>query len=197
MSGNVSFHAKVLIPPGKRSFLERVELQGNFGIDAGTFSKSSTQQGVNHLSEGASSDDNSRKIPEHSDAETVLSDLKGHVLLRDGTARFSDLSFTVPGALAQMDGTYNLITEEINLHGILKTDSAPSNTTQGVKSVLMKVLDPFFKKKRAGYTMPVKITGTYEHPNFGLDLGRSSDKPARKQKDEEERASQLLEGAKH
>jgi len=194
MAGNVSFHAKVLIPPGKRSFLERVELQGNFGIDAGSFSKSSTQQGVNHLSEGASSDESNRKIREQGDPETVLSDLKGHVLLRGGTARFSNLSFTVPGALAQMDGTYNLITEEINLHGILKTDSAPSNTTQGVKSLLMKVLDPFFKKKRAGYSMPVKITGTYEHPNFGLDLGG---KPARQQKEEEKRASQLLQGAKH
>jgi AsmA-like C-terminal region len=197
MSGNVSFHAKVLIPPGERAFLERVELQGNFGIDAGTFSKSSTQEGVNHLSEGASGDDNSRKaVREQSDPETVLSDLKGHVLLRDGTARFSNLSFTVPGALAQMYGTYNLITEEIDLHGMLRTDSAPSNTTQGIKSLLMKVLDPFFKKKRAGYAMPIKITGTYEHPIFGLDLGRSGDSPARKEK-EQERASQLLEGAKH
>src|SRR5712692_10271227 len=37
MSGTVSFHAKVSIPPGKRAFLEKVELQGDFGIDAGSF----------------------------------------------------------------------------------------------------------------------------------------------------------------
>src|SRR6185503_2175443 len=82
----------------------------------------------------------------------------------------SSLSFSVPGA-----GTYNLITEKIDLHGTLKTDSAPSNTARGVKSLLMKALNPFFKKKRAGYAMPVKITGTYEHPIFGLDLGRKDD----------------------
>ncbi len=29
--------------------------------------------------------------------------------------------------------------------------------------MMLKVLDPFFKKKHAGYVMPVKITGTYEH----------------------------------
>jgi len=42
-----------------------------------------------------------------------------------GTARFSNLSFSVPGALAQMQGTYNLITEKIDLHGTLKTESEP------------------------------------------------------------------------
>ena len=89
---------------------------------------------------------------------------------------------------------YNLITERIDLHGMLKTDSAPSNMTQGVKSLLMKALDPFFKKKRVGYAMPVKVTGTYEHPIFGLDLGRKRDKRGEK---EQARASQLPEGSKH
>ena len=35
---------------------------------------------------------------------------------------------------------------------------------------MLKVLDPFFKKKRVGYVAPIKIGGTYEHPSFGLDL---------------------------
>jgi len=195
MSGTVSFHAKVSIPPGKREFLEKVELQGDFGIDAGSFTKFETQEGVNHLSQGARSDENAHKTEqEQNDPETVLSDLKGHVLLKDGTASFSNLSFSVPGAVAQMQGTYNLITEKINLHGTLKTDSAPSNTKQGMKGLLLKVLDPFFKRKRAGYAMPVKITGTYEHPSFRLDLGDRDDKAAR---EETARASQLLKGAKH
>ena len=53
MSGIISFHAKVSIPPGSRPFLQKVELQGDFGINAGTFSNSNTQEGVNHMSEGA------------------------------------------------------------------------------------------------------------------------------------------------
>ena len=126
--------------------------------------------------------------------ETVLSDLAGHVLLRGGVAQFSNLSFNVPGALAQMHGTYNLITEKIDLRGTLKTDSAPSNTTQGIKSLLMKALDPFFRKKRVGYQMPIKITGTYEHPSFGLDLAGTDEKTARK---DTAHASQLLKDPKH
>jgi hypothetical protein len=53
MSGTVSFQAKVSIPPGTRPFLEKVGLQGDFGIAAGSFTKSDTQEGVNNLIEGA------------------------------------------------------------------------------------------------------------------------------------------------
>jgi hypothetical protein len=34
-----------------------------------------------------------------------FSDLKGHVLLKGGTATLTDLSFRIPGAFAQMYGT--------------------------------------------------------------------------------------------
>jgi hypothetical protein len=82
MSGRVSFYAKVSIPPGERRFLEKVELQGDFGIDAGSFSKSATQQGVNHLSEGALGErdshkaekDNDKKDDNQDDEATALSD---------------------------------------------------------------------------------------------------------------------------
>ena len=190
MSGIVGFHAKVRIPPGKRPFLAKVELQGDFGIDAGSFTKSNTQEGMNRLSEGALGEEDQHKTEKaQDDPDRVLSDLKGHVLLENGTARFSNLSFSVPGALAQMQGTFNLITETIDLHGTLKTDSEPSGTTRGTKALLLKILDPFFKKKPAGYVMPVKITGTYKHPSFGLDLSDRDDKKVHKQN---ARASRFL-----
>ena len=113
--------------------------------------------------------------------ETVLSALKGHVVLKNGTAHFSNLGFSVPGAYAQFNGTYNLVSEQIDLHGTLTTDSRLSNTTHGAKALMLKVLDPFFKKRhQTGYVAPVKITGTYTHPAFGLDLGdRETHKPAK------------------
>ncbi len=169
MSGIVSFTASVSLPPGTRPFLKKVQLRGDFGIDAGKFAQSDTQAGVNNLSEGA----RGGKIPAEKDqgeSETVLSDLKGHVLLQDGTARFSNLSFGVPGALARMQGTYDLITEKIDLRGTLITDSELSNTTHGFKAAILKVLDPLFKNKRGNYATPVRITGTYDHPKYGLDL---------------------------
>ncbi len=190
MSGTVSFHAQVSIPPGKRPFLKKVGLQGDFGIDAGSFTKFETQQGVNKLSEGARGEEDHHE-PDKSEpeAETVLSGMKGHVVLKDGTARFSKLSFNVPGALAQLQGTYNLISQQIDLRGTLKTDSEPSKTTHGAKAFILKLLDPWFKKKHAGYLMPVKITGTYSHPSFGLDLHDRDNKRSENDKDEASQSS--------
>ena len=164
MSGSVTLQARTEIPPGERPFLEKVKLRGGFGVGAGSFSKLQTQESVNKLSAGAGGEKDA------SDPETVLTDLTGQVVLEDGTATFSDLSFGVPGAASSVHGTYNLISHKIDLHGQLHVDTKISNTTSGAKAILLKMMDPFFKKKRKGEVLPVRISGTYEHPSFGLDL---------------------------
>jgi hypothetical protein len=164
MSGSVRFEGRAEIPPGKQRFLEKMKLLGGFGIEGGTFAKPSTQEGVDKLSAGA------RGEKDPADPETVLTDLKGQVNLVAGTARFSDLSFGVPGAAARMKGTYNLISHNVDLRGQLEVDSKISNTTSGPKAFLLKIMEPFFKKKRKGEMVPVRISGTFEHPTFGLDL---------------------------
>jgi len=164
MSGSVMYQARAEIPPGKEPFLEKVKLRGGFGIEAGSFAKPSTQEGVNKLSAGALGEKDT------SDPETVLTDLTGKVVLENGTATFSDLSFGVPGAAARLHGTYNLINHKVDLRGQMQVDTKISNTTSGAKAFLLKVVDPFFKKRRKGEILPVRISGTYEHPSFGLDL---------------------------
>jgi len=49
-------------------------------------------------------------------------------------------------------------------------DSKISNTTHGVKAFLLKMMDPFFKKRKKSEILPVRISGTYEHPSFGLSI---------------------------
>jgi hypothetical protein len=171
MTGAVSFRAKVVLPPGDESFLTKVWLQGDFGIDDGSFTNSTTRRGVFDLSRGASGKKKQDSNEDATDPESVLSDLKGHVVVKDGTAKFSDLSFSVPGAVARINGTYNLVSEKIDLRGTLTTKEEVSKTTHGVKALFLKLLDPFLKNKSAGYTTPVKISGTYDHPAFGLDIG--------------------------
>jgi len=164
MSGIVTLHAKVEIPPGKRRFLEKIIVHGNFGVGAGEFSNPATQESVNKLSAGARGE-------EHPvDPETVLTDLTGQVVMENGIANLSDLSFGVPGASSRMGGTYNLIDHKIDLRGQMQVDSKLSNSTSGVKSLLLKVMHPFFKKRNKAELLPVRISGTYEKPSFGLDL---------------------------
>jgi hypothetical protein len=85
------------------------------------------------------------------------------------------LSFGVPGASARLHGTYNVIDHRIDLHGQMQVDTQISKTTTGMKSLLLKVMDPFFKKRRRGEVVPVHIGGTYEHPQYGLDLDDRKD----------------------
>ena len=164
MSGSVSLQARVEIPSGNEEFLKKIKLSGTFGIDSGSFSKPSTQKGVNKLSAGA------RGEKDPADPETVLTDLTGRLELQDGISRFSDLSFGVPGANARMHGTYNVIDHKVDLRGQMQVESKISNTTSGAKSFFLKMMEPFFKKKKKGEIVPVRISGTYEHPSFGLSL---------------------------
>jgi hypothetical protein len=143
--------------------LKKLRIQGKFGIDAGEFSSSKTQEGVNKLSAGARGE-------KMEDAETVLTDLKGQVTLQSGVSTFSGLSFAVPGAKARMYGTYNLLNQKIDLHGRLWVDTEISKTETGIKAQLLKAMNPFFKKKKKGEVVPVHIGGTYDHPEFGLDV---------------------------
>lgn len=166
MSGTTAMKAQVEIPPGTDSFLKRVKLRGTFGVDQGKFTKSVTQTDVDKLSAGA-------RGKKKDDAPNVLTDLSGNVTLDKGTATFTDLRFAVPGVKARLHGTYSIINYRIDLHGPMRVDTKISHTTSGMKSFLLKLLDPIFKKKRKGEVVPVHIGGTYEHPQFGLDLGNN------------------------
>jgi hypothetical protein len=164
LTGAMNFTAQVQVPPGKRGFIERVNLQGDFGIDAASFIRPATQEQVDSLSQVAQGE------KENDDPASVIENLKGRVVLKDAIATFSDLSFSVPGAIAHVHGTYGLLTEQINLHGSLQVDNKLSKGSKGMKSFLLKFVEPFLKQKKAGEIVPIKIGGTFDHPSYGLDL---------------------------
>jgi hypothetical protein len=167
MSGALSLQAKVSIPPDEDAFEEKVELDGQFGIDQGSFSKEKTQQDVDALSAGA-------RGQNKEDPETVLTNLTGQVKLHRGVAYFSHLSFGIPGAKARMHGTYNILNYKVDLHGRMQVDTKISKTSSGVKALLLKIMDPIFKKRKKGEVVPIHIQGTYQKPQFGLDLTNNS-----------------------
>jgi hypothetical protein len=165
MAGPMNFRAHVVLFQGDRPFLKRVSLVGDFSIARGRFTKAETQQNVNQLSE------NSRGMKNNKgDSPMVESNLKGHVNLSEGVAKFSSLFFDIPGASAQMKGTFDVSSKKVDFHGTLKTDAELSKETHGIKALLLKPLDPIFKRKHHGAVVPVEMTGTYSQPHFGLEV---------------------------
>jgi hypothetical protein len=164
MEGATNFHAHVVWPSGHQPFLKRVVLQGDFEIEHAQWTNPERQMSMNTLSKKASG---KKKDP---DTPTVAADIKGSVVLSNEIAKFQDISFKVPGAEAIMHGTYNLEDTKIDFHGDLKTEASLSDDSSGVKAVLLKPLDPLFKKKSAGAVVPVEMTGTYHDPHFGVTL---------------------------
>ena len=168
LSGMISLRAHVEIPPEGRPFLQELILKGDFGIEGGHFTKTETQSKIASLSERAQG-----KKPDEDDADpaSVISNLDGHVNLKNGVAALRQISFEVPGAEAHMHGTFNLLNDKIDFHGTLKTDSEFSKMSGGgIKSIFLKPFDAIFKKKPKGAEIPVKMTGTYHHPEYGLEL---------------------------
>ncbi len=176
MTGDIVFRAKVTVPPEQRPFLDRLRLQGDFGIVGGQYTNFQTQKDVDFLSarargEADKVEDEQEKEEKNGnynyDPGRVLSNVKGHVVLRDATANLTNVSFDVPGASAVVSGTYNLKSEKVDLHGPVRLDAPLSQATTGVKSFLLKIVQPLVhKKKQKGSTVEVKVAGTYHDPSF-------------------------------
>jgi hypothetical protein len=166
MTGNISFHATLKLPPGPPGFLQKLELEGDFGLDQDSFTSAAVQEPLNKLTESAHGEN---KQQQAEDPETALSNLKGHVSVKKGIATLSNVSFSAPGTEAQIRGTYNLLDNSVNLQGVLHTNGKLSDTTSGVKAVVLKAVGPFLKKKTVT-VVPFTITGTSAKPSFSLDL---------------------------
>jgi hypothetical protein len=165
-TGEVRLQTKVELPPGPQAFLKRLRLDGELGIGSGRFTDPKVQEPVNRLAESARGE---TKDQEEVDASAVLSNLKGRFSASGGIAKLSNISFTEPGTLAEIEGTFNLVDKRLNLRGVLTTNGKLADTTSGFKSVVIKALGPLIKKKSVTVA-PFSITGTSNAPSFGLDL---------------------------
>ncbi len=164
MTGAIAFHAKLVLPPGDRDVIDKLRLDGQFSTASAHFTKPSVQDKVNELSNRGSGN------PEASDEGRVSSNFRGSFSLKDGTMSFQKLAFAVPGAEISLNGTYGLSSQQMDFHGTANLEAKLSETTTGIKSFLLKAVDPFFKGKHTGSSIPIKITGTKDSPSFGLDL---------------------------
>ncbi len=162
LRGAVHFHTTLLIPPGEVDVAEKIGLDGAFTMDSAHFSELNVQEKVNELSHRGEGK------PEESDHDPVASNFKGQFKVNKGVITLSSLSFAVPGVTVDLNGTYGLLNSEMDFRGTARLVAKISQTTTGWKSVLLKAVDPIFKRKNVGAEIPLRITGTPDKPSFGL-----------------------------
>lgn len=164
LTGAINFKTKFDLPPGHGDISDRLNLDGKFDVGDAQFTSPEVTAKIESLSRKAQGQ------PENKNAGSNLSELKGNFVLDNGVISFRGLTFTVTGAQVALNGKYGLDKEDLDFHGKLRMQAKISQTTTGVKSLVLKAVDPFFRKD--GKTeIPIKITGQRDHPSFGLDLG--------------------------
>ena len=167
MLGGLTMSAALLLPPGDARVADRMTLDGRFALRHSRFTDAEVQQQLANLSRRAQGKKQGEPI------SPIVSDMSGRFVLRNGMVRFQDLQFDVPGATVDLAGHYGLRTEQVDFIGTLGMDASISQAAGGgVKSVLLKPLDPLFRKKGKGALLPITIKGPRAQPKFGLNWGK-------------------------
>ena len=167
MTGALQLKTSFLLPPGESDIPERLQLGGGFAIAQATFTDYDVQSKIQELSTRG------RGLAKGAAGNRVVSNFAGRFTLKGGVLRLPALQFSVPGAAVHLAGAYGLDAETLDFKGQLLLDAKLSETTTGMKSLLLRVLDPLFKQKDGtGSAIPIKISGPRNSPQFGLDTGR-------------------------
>jgi hypothetical protein len=165
MTGDTKFTGKMEIREGDEDLTNKLTVNGIFDVAESHFTSPGVQEKIDSLSRRG------QGHPDDKNIDYVVSDLKGNFALARGVIDFSTLNFSVTGATVDLRGTYGMENGALDFHGHLLLDAKLSQTMTGTKSFFLKAVDPFFKGKNGGSSLPIKVTGTREHPEYGLDFG--------------------------
>src|ERR1700730_11151644 len=164
LTGVLNLQTKFLVPPGGVRVLDKLKLDGEFQVSDGQWASAEVREKLESLSRHPEGQ------PTNESAGSSVSDLRGHFRLDRGIITFKDLTFSVPGAAVQLQGSYKLRSEELDFSGDLRMKAKLSQTVTGAKSFFLKAIDPFFAKKGAGAVIPIRISGTRGSPTIGVTI---------------------------
>lgn len=169
--GGLRFHSQLAVLPGSRKVIQRLKLNGRFEADAAEPTNPAIREKLARMSRRA------KGKPGDKSAGTAVFDLNGRFLLNNAAARFPRMSFSIPGAQLDLSGEYGLYSERLDFSGDLRLDAKLSQTFTGWKSLLLKPVDPFFRK-HGKTVLPIRITGLRSEPKFQLQLHRGKEQAA-------------------
>jgi len=167
MTGVLSIRTKFDLHPGEEEIAKRLKLDGTFAIRSARFTNPETEAKISSLSRRG------QGKPRDEDIQNTPFEAQGHFALANSQVRFSSLSFSLPGASLQLQGVFGLLSQTLDFQGTLRLQAKVSETTSGIKSLLLKPVDSLFEREGAGTVLPIRITGTREEPSFQVEIGKA------------------------
>jgi hypothetical protein len=164
LAGIVRLRAQLTIPPGDVDVVQKLRLAGRFSMDQVRFTDTEIQAKLVSMSQRA------QGHPKDESDTPVTSHFEGNFNVARGLIAMDNLVFRIPGAEVQLAGTYGMRSEAIDFAGRLRMQARISQTFTGMKRWLLKPVDPFFAKEGAGAILPIRIGGTRQQPEFGLNF---------------------------
>jgi hypothetical protein len=169
LTGDLHLQTQLHIAPGPMPVHQRIELQGQFALDKVAFTSESVQHRIQELSLRGQGRPGELKSTTQ---VAIQSQMEGRFSLAGGVLTLPDITYTVPGAAIALKGTYTLDGGELDFVGVARTQATVSQMVGGWKGMLLKPADRFFRKDGAGASIPIRISGTRQSPDFGVDLNR-------------------------
>jgi hypothetical protein len=166
MEGTLNLKTTLEVPNLDGKVKDKLRLDGRFDITEGHFLKSTIQDQIDSLSRRAQGQ------PKNQEIDEVISRMRGRFKLDDSVITFRELTFGVPGADVDLDGSYHLNADVLDFHGALKLEAKVSQMVTGWKHWLLKPVDPFLSKNGAGTYLKIQVVGSSKAPKFGRDRSK-------------------------
>jgi len=164
LTGDIEVKTKILLTPGDRDIIDKLQLDGTFRVMAARFTSLDIQSKLEDLSKRG------RGKPEEEVGPSPVSNMAGPFTLKNTVMTLPQLTFGVPGATIRLSGRYDLRQETLDFLGTVRLQATVSQTMTGMKRFLLKPIDPLFTRDGAGTVLPIRIGGTREDPAFKLDV---------------------------
>ncbi len=165
MTGVIKLSTKLLLPPGDRDVIEKLQLDGTFSVAKAEFTKPQAQDKLDAFSTKA------RGVKDETH-DPVVSNFRGTFRTRDGTIHFSNVTFSMPGARVNLSGRFAMESEALDFRGTVRLDAKLSQLTTGVRSLFLRVVEGLFRHDDIT-VVPITIGGTADKPKVGLDFGKA------------------------
>ena len=166
LTGSLSVETEFDLHPGEEVIAKRLKLDGSFDVQSARFTDRETEAKITGLSRRGQGKPGDQEI------QNTPFELQGRFLLARSQATFPRLVFSLPGASLQLQGAFELPSQTLDFQGDLRLQAKVSQTTRGIKSLLLKPIDRLFERNGAGTLVPLKITGTRAEPSFQVDYGK-------------------------